>query len=110
MDQLCLSTDHFKQFSVEFVSQNFPSFRIFVYRETTKFVVSLQALQFTYIFHKTMLNGTLFYCIWIAVWSQFTVLPYIPRVFHIDVVLLRYLAVLAKHSVLQHCILFGDWP
>ena len=50
MDQLCLFTDHFKQFSVKFVSQNFPSFKIFVYRESTKFLVTLQALQFPYIF------------------------------------------------------------
>ena len=42
--------DHFEQFSVKFVSQNFPSFRILLYRETTMFLVTLQPLQFTYIF------------------------------------------------------------
>ena len=82
MDQVCLFTDHFNQFSVKFVSQNFPFFRIFVWRETTKFLVTLQALQFTDIFFFLLLNGTLFYCIWISFWARVTVLLHTARVFH----------------------------
>ena len=33
-DRLCLFVDHFKQFFVKFANQNFPSVRIFVFRET----------------------------------------------------------------------------
>ena len=38
---LCHSADHFKQFFVEFMNQNFTSVRIFVFQETTKFLFSL---------------------------------------------------------------------
>ena len=48
-DRLCLFADHFKQFFVKFAKQNFPSIRIFLFRETTKFVFTLQTQQFSYI-------------------------------------------------------------
>ena len=69
-NQLCVSTDHFKQFFVKFANKNFPSVRIFVFRETTEFLFTLQAQQFAYILLQKVLNSTLFSCIWIAFWSQ----------------------------------------
>ena len=41
-DQLYLFADHFKYFFVKFVDQRFPSVRIFVFGETTKFLFALQ--------------------------------------------------------------------
>ena len=38
-DRLCLFTDCFMQFFVEFGNQNFSSVRIFVFRETAKFLL-----------------------------------------------------------------------
>ena len=43
MGQLCLFVDHFKQFFVSFSSHNFPSVRIFVFRETMNLLLTLQA-------------------------------------------------------------------
>ena len=48
-DWIFLFTDHFKQF----------------FRETTKFLFTLQAWQITYILLQKVLNYTLFSCIWI---------------------------------------------
>ena len=70
VDQLCLFVDHCNQFLVKFADQNFPSVRIFVFRETTKFFFTLQAQQFTYILHRKVLNCTLFSCIWVAFWRS----------------------------------------
>ena len=41
--------DHLKYFFVKFVNQNFQSVRITVFRETTKFLFTLEAQQFAYI-------------------------------------------------------------
>ena len=49
VDWLCLFVDHFKTFFVKFVNQNFPSVRIFVFRETTKFPFRFQARQCWYL-------------------------------------------------------------
>ena len=58
MDQLCLLTDH--MIFVKFVNQNFPSVRIFVFRETIKFLFILQAQQFAYALHQKVKLYTIF--------------------------------------------------
>ena len=47
-NRLCLFADHFKQFFMKFANQNLPSIGTFVFKETTKFLITLQARQFTY--------------------------------------------------------------
>ena len=42
-DRIYLFADRFKHFFVKFTNQHFPSARIFVMRETTKFLFTLQA-------------------------------------------------------------------
>ena len=64
-----LLTDHFKQFFVKFADQNFLSVRIFVLKETKKFLFTLQALHFAFILLQKLFNCTLFSYIWIAFWS-----------------------------------------
>ena len=44
-----LFSNHFEHFFKKFANQNFLSFRIFVVRETTKFLLTLQSRQFAYI-------------------------------------------------------------
>ena len=44
--------------------------RIFVFRETTKFLFTLTARQIAYILLQKVLNCTLFACIWIAFWPE----------------------------------------
>ena len=51
---------------VKFANQNFLSVGVFVFRETTKFLFTLQAQQIAYILLQILLNCTLFSCIWIA--------------------------------------------
>ena len=58
---ICLFADHFKQVSVKFPNQNFPSVRIFVFRKTAKFLFilfTLQARPFAYILFQKVLNCT----------------------------------------------------
>ena len=43
VDRLCLVTYYFKQFFVKIANQNFPSVRIFFFRETMKFLFTLPA-------------------------------------------------------------------
>ena len=62
--------DHFKYFFVKFTNQNFPSNGIFVFRETTKLLFTLQARQVTYNLLQKVLNCTLFSYIWRAFWPQ----------------------------------------
>ena len=70
-DRLCFfSSDLFKHFFVKFANQKIPSFRIFVFKETTRFLFILQAQQLAYILLLTKLNCTLFSCIWIAFLPQ----------------------------------------
>ena len=66
-NRLCLFADHFKQFFMEFANQNLPSIGTFVFRETTKFLITPQARQFAYIL---LQYCTLFSCIWMAFWPQ----------------------------------------
>ena len=47
-DEPCCFVGHFKQFFVKIANQKFTSFGIFVFRETTKFLFTLQARQFAY--------------------------------------------------------------
>ena len=54
----------------QFTIQNFPSVGIFVFRETTKFLFTLQAQQINYILLQKVLNCTLFSSISIAFWPQ----------------------------------------
>ena len=54
----------------QFTIQNFPSVGIFVFRETTKFLFTLQAQQINYILLQTVLNCTLFSSILIAFLPQ----------------------------------------
>ena len=69
-DRFCLFANHFKQFFVKFANQNFPSARIFVSSETTKFLFTLQAQRFAYIVLQKKLICTQFSCIWIAFWPK----------------------------------------
>ena len=69
-DQFCLFADHFKQFFVKFAKQDFLSVIIFGFRETIKFLFTLQSQQFTYILLQKLWNCTLFSCIWIAFWIK----------------------------------------
>ena len=55
-------------FFVKFANQNSPSVRIFVFKETTKFVFTLQDRQFAYILLQKVLNCKPFSCIWKAFW------------------------------------------
>ena len=55
---------------MKFANQNFPSARIFVSSETTKFLFTLQARKFAYIVLQKVLICTQFSCIWIAFWSK----------------------------------------
>ena len=48
-DRRCLFADRFKQFFAKLTNQYFPSVRICVFRETTKFLFTHQARQFGYI-------------------------------------------------------------
>ena len=50
-------------FFKKFANQNFLSFRIFVVRETTKFLLTLQSRQFAYILIPNVLNCTQFFYI-----------------------------------------------
>ena len=55
---------------MKFANQNFSSIRIFAFRETTKFLFTLEARQLDYILLQKVLNFTLFSCIWIVFWPQ----------------------------------------
>ena len=55
---------------MKFENQNFPSFTIFVFRETKKFLFALQVQQFADVLLQKVLNHTLFSYIWIAFWPQ----------------------------------------
>ena len=55
---------------MKFANQNFPYVGIFVFRETTKFLFTLQARKIDYILLQKVLNCTLFSCILIAFWPQ----------------------------------------
>ena len=68
LERLCLCGSLLAIFC-ETCESKLPSIRIFVFRETTKFLFTLQARQFAYILLQ-VLNCTLFSCIWIAFWSQ----------------------------------------
>ena len=48
IDFFCLIADHVKYFFVIFANLDFLSARIFVFRETMKFLFTLQAQQFAY--------------------------------------------------------------
>ena len=50
VDRLCLLPDYFKEFFVKFANQNFPSVKIFVFRETTKFLFTFKVRKFAYIY------------------------------------------------------------
>ena len=56
-NQLCLFPDNCKQFVVKFANQNFPFVRIFVFRETAKFLFTLQMRQLAYILLQKVLQG-----------------------------------------------------
>ena len=76
--------DHFKQFFVKLVNQNFHSVRIFAFRETSKFLFTLLVWQFAHILIKKVLNCTIIFCIWMVFWPQspnrgVTVLPPYPQ-------------------------------
>ena len=62
-DRLFLFSNHFEHFFKKFANQNFLSFRIFVVRETTKFLLTLQSRQFAYILIPNVLNCTQFFYI-----------------------------------------------
>ena len=61
---------HFKYFFVTFTNQNFPSIKIFAFRESTKFLLTCQARQFAYILLQKVLNYIQFSCILIVFRSQ----------------------------------------
>ena len=55
---------------MKFANQNFPSVRISVSSETTKFLFTLQARVFAYIVLQNVIICTQFSCIWIAFWPK----------------------------------------
>ena len=55
---------------MKFANQNFPSVRISVSSETTKFLFTLQARVFAYIVLQNVIICKQFRCIWIAFWPQ----------------------------------------
>ena len=61
-NRLYLFADPLKQFFVKTRNQNFPFVRKFVFRETIKFLFTLQAWQFACILLQKVLNCTLFSC------------------------------------------------
>ena len=65
-DRFCLFADHLKQFFVKSANQDFPSVRLFVSIETTRFLFTLQAQQFVYIALQNVLICTQFSCIKVA--------------------------------------------
>ena len=69
-DRLFLLADHFTKLFVIIRNQNFPFVRTLVFRETTKFLFTLQTWQFFYILLQKVLNCTLLSCIWVTFWSK----------------------------------------
>ena len=62
--------DHLKQFFVKISDQNFPFVRTFVFRETIRFLFTLQAWKFVYILLQKVFNCKQFSCIWITFWPK----------------------------------------
>ena len=69
-NQICFLCGSLQAVFVKFTNQNFLSVGIFVFREITKFLFTLQAWQIPYILLQIVLNCILFSCIWIAFWPQ----------------------------------------
>ena len=69
LDRIYLSQITLRSFC-EIRKSIFPSVRIFIFRETTKFLFTLQARQIAYILLQKVFYSKNFSCIWVAFWSQ----------------------------------------
>ena len=108
-DQLCPFAEYFKQFFVKFANQNLHSFpsRIFVFRETKKFLITLQARQFAFIFLQKVSSRTLFSVIWIAFWLQtpneeLTALPHTPKLLELPT---KFLQMTSEKIIRIHAVI-----